>query len=64
MLEPAGLDEHFEELNRKAVAIALEARERCDARGSVVVAATVAGTGIAREPVQNLSTAAMSLSCP
>lgn len=41
MLEPAGLGSRFEELNRKAVAIAREARERTGAAGRVAVAGSM-----------------------
>lgn len=41
MLEPAGLGERFGELNRRAVEIAIEARERCDATDRVIVAASI-----------------------
>lgn len=41
MLEHAGLGDRFEELNRTAVNLALEARERCDAADRVVVAGSI-----------------------
>ena len=41
MLEPAGLGDRFEELNRAAVRIALEARTACAAEGQVVVAGSM-----------------------
>jgi len=41
MLEPAGLGEQFDELNRTAVRLALEARAACGAEGQVVVAGSM-----------------------
>lgn len=41
MLDPAGLGDRFEELNRTALAIALEAREGCGAGDRVVVAGSM-----------------------
>lgn len=41
MLEPAGLGDRFEELNRKAVALTLEARDRCGGAETVTVAASM-----------------------
>jgi S-methylmethionine-dependent homocysteine/selenocysteine methylase len=41
MLAPAGLDDRFEELNRYAVDLALEARERMGAASRVVVAGSM-----------------------
>jgi homocysteine S-methyltransferase len=41
MLEPAGLDARFEELNRRAVAIACEARERSGRADRVAVAGSM-----------------------
>jgi len=41
MLAPAGLGDRFEELNRRAVAIALEARERTGAADRVAVAGSM-----------------------
>lgn len=41
MLEPGGLGGHFAELNRRAVEIALEARERAGAVGRVAVAGSM-----------------------
>ncbi len=56
MLDPAGLGERFEELNHAALRIAFEARERCDAEESVVVAGSMShqvpilGRGDRRNP--------------
>lgn len=41
MLEPAGLGPRFEELNRRAVALAREARERAGAAGRVAIAGSM-----------------------
>ena len=41
MLEPAGLGSRFEELNRRAVALACEARERTGAGGRVAIAGSM-----------------------
>ena len=41
MLEPAGLGSRFEELNRRAVSLAREARERTGAAGHVAVAGSM-----------------------